>query len=233
MILGEYSPALYAQVAFATGILSIILCEVIAVKLGHEPPFPHAYITATASHYPEYVIFRIGTISGSVFTILAHFANYFWIKSVAYESVFQISKYYPKISLIFGIMGGMFLFVSTAAIDTGRTFDHLHNWCAASFFVFTILSCLYNTFINFILFSNTKIISKASFYIKVALTVAFIVQIAIGSKSGCFEHLGTYMENSSDLSHILEYTLAFTILGNILAMGYDLKGFKFVYDSKT
>ena len=44
-------------------------------------------------------------------------------------------------------MGALFLFVSTACIDTGRTFKDLHNECATGFFVTTILCCFYNTYV--------------------------------------------------------------------------------------
>lgn len=78
-------------------------------------------------------------------------------------------------------MGGLFLIVSTMAIDTGRTFDNLHNWCASSFFIFTILACLYNTFICYVLYSKTDRISKISMYTKLAFVFAFLIQFVIGT----------------------------------------------------
>lgn len=130
-------------------------------------------------------------------------------------------------------MGGIFLFVSTAAIDTGRTFKHLHNWCASSFFVFTILSCLYNTYICYVLYSKTGKIGRISMYVKIVFVVAFVVQLVLGSQAGFYENFWEYMAVRSDLGIALEYTLAFTILGYILSMSYDLKNFKYIYRNKN
>ena len=39
--------------------------------------------------------------------------------------------------MILGMMGGMFLTISTATIDTGIHEGHLHTFCASGFFTFT------------------------------------------------------------------------------------------------
>ena len=69
-------------------------------------------------------------------------------------------------------------------------------------------------------------------YLKYSFIIAFIIQFYIGSTAGVFDDLPHYMLKDSNLSHILEYTLAFTILAYFYTMAYDLKGFKFVYENK-
>jgi hypothetical protein len=78
MILGKFPSAVFPIVGSITAVIAIIVCYYIAVKKGHEERWPHTYISNTAKHYPEYIYFRIGTISGAVMSILAYFVNYFW-----------------------------------------------------------------------------------------------------------------------------------------------------------
>lgn len=40
---------------------AIVICEILAVRYGQEKPFPQATISATADHYPSYLVFRIAT----------------------------------------------------------------------------------------------------------------------------------------------------------------------------
>ena len=69
-------------------------------------------------------------------------------------------------------------------------------------------------------------------YLKYTFIAAFIVQIYIGATAGVFKDIGHYMLDDSNLSHILEYTLAFTILAYFYTMAFDLRDFKFVYERK-
>ena len=119
-MLGTYPAWLVPVMSATMGILSIIICYWLSQWLHQEKPLPHTWISRTAHHYPEYIIFRIGTISGSVFTIMSYFINHFWLKSLAYSSVFNLKKYKPEVTMGFGIIGGMFLMGSTANLDTGK-----------------------------------------------------------------------------------------------------------------
>jgi hypothetical protein len=76
--------------------------------------------------------------------------NHFYLRSIAREKAFNISKYHPEISMILGLIGSMLLMGSTANIDTGKVNGKWHNFCASNFFVFTILAQIYNTVIFWI-----------------------------------------------------------------------------------
>lgn len=52
MILGKFSASLFPLIGSISALLSVILCYFIAVKNGHEQPWPHTYISNTAKHYP-------------------------------------------------------------------------------------------------------------------------------------------------------------------------------------
>ena len=86
-----------------------------------------------ARHYPEFVIFRTATISGSVLSALGWFTNHFYLKSIAYEKVININKYKPQVILVIGLMGSFLLMGSTANIDTGKQNMKWHTACASSF----------------------------------------------------------------------------------------------------
>lgn len=122
-------------------------------------------------------------------------------------------------------MGTLYLFGSTATIDTGRMNMKLHVHCAGMFFILTIASCIYNTVICWAVYQGTKKISKVSISLKLILSVLLIYQLYLEY----FKASGLFTLDNSDLSHILEYTLSFTLLGHILVIAYDLKGFKMAY----
>lgn len=72
-----------------------------------------------AQHYPEYLFFRTGTITGAALLILGWMTNYFFLQTVSREHGINLKKYYPQIPLILGIAGGLLLMGNTATIDTG------------------------------------------------------------------------------------------------------------------
>jgi len=61
-----------------------------------------------------------------------------------------------------GMMGALGLMGSTANIDTGIKNGSWHQRCAATFFLFTSLAIFYNTYLNWIVYSHFKGISKFS-----------------------------------------------------------------------
>ncbi len=122
-------------------------------------------------------------------------------------------------------MGTFYLFGSTATIDTGKMNMKLHVHCAGMFFILTIASCMYNTVICWAVYQGTKKISKISIALKLILSGLLAFQLYLEF----FKASGLFTLDNSDLSHILEYTLAFSLLGYILVMAYDLKDFKMAY----
>lgn len=231
MRLGQFPASQFAVVGSVMAIVSIIACERIATWLGHEKPFPHAYISKTAQHYPEFIIFRIGTISGAVANILANFVNYFWLMTIGYEAGFDIGKYRPQITVVMSTVGMMALFVSTATIDTGIMDETLHGKAAGVFFVLTILSEVLNTFICWMMFRKVgRMMNRCSMYLKLVMVALFVIQAYVGIVSGAAGRLESAY--GSDMDIFLEYTLAFSVLGYNLLMAYDVKGFKLTYKSR-
>lgn len=74
-------------------------------------------------------------------------------------------------------MGTLYLFGSTATIDTGIMNNKLHIHCAGMFFILTIASCLYNTLLCVLVYRATKKISQISISLKVIIAVLLIFQL--------------------------------------------------------
>jgi hypothetical protein len=83
MIVGKFPASIFPIVGSLSAMISIVVCYEIAVSKGHEEKWPHTYISNTARHYPEFIYFRIATISGAVMTIFSFFVNYFWQLSIS------------------------------------------------------------------------------------------------------------------------------------------------------
>ena len=162
--------------------------------------------------------------------ILSYFLNHFYIRSVCYENMIHINKYKPKVTLFLGTLGIFGLFVSTATIDTGKMNTQLHVLCAGLFFLLTIMACVYNSFIYLMIYLHHKRVIKFwSLMIKLVLSVALIIQVYLNETSISFLHDKSV---SSDLDHYLEFTMAFTIEGFFILMGFDLKGYQMIYKNK-
>ena len=179
MFQGSFAPSVFINTASYVAMASLLLIYVVAVSLGQEEPFPRTYISACAGHYPNFVFFRISTISGSALLLLGWLVNHFFLKIIAKEHAFRIEKYRPEASLIMGMMGALGLMGSTANIDTGIHNGSWHQRCAATFFLFTSLAIYYNTYVNWIIYSHLKGISRLSMAVKAFLTFLMVVQMTI------------------------------------------------------
>lgn len=184
MIEGQFSAGIFFKTISYLVLITLVVIYAVAVELGQEPPIPKTYISSCAGHYPNFIIFRITTISGSVLIILGWFVNHFFIRSLCLEQGFRIKKYRPEISLILGEMGGVGLMGSTANIDTGIRNGTWHQHCAAVFFLFTTLAIFYNTFIYWVVERKTSCIGKRSMNTKLLLVLAMLLQALISYKYG-------------------------------------------------
>lgn len=229
--IGSFRAGLIPKATFWIASASIWLCYVIAVHLGQEPPWPQCWISGTAGHYPTYIIFRIGTISGSTLLILSWFINHFWQRQIAQNAGFKILYVLPQVTLIFGIMGAIGLMGSTANIDTGHRNEHWHTTCASVFFVGTGLASFYNTFVATVLY-RYGVISKKDYAPKLIISILLAIQVYISSTHGTTG--GTFASGplNDNLDHILEYTAAFTILFYIYLIGLDVRKYNLVYEWK-
>ena len=90
MFIGEFSPSIFFRVCAYVIMPTLPLIYYISQWYGHEPPFPKCWISDCAGHYPEFVFFRIATISGSVLVILGWLTNHFYLKSISREAAFRI-----------------------------------------------------------------------------------------------------------------------------------------------
>lgn len=194
MILGEYPAGIYFQVSAIFTILTLVLIYWISQYYGHDKPFPHAWISDIADHYPEYVFFRTATISGSVLMVLGWFANHFYIQTVGVENVINIHKYKPTIMLVIGMMGSFLLMGSTANIDTGERNNKWHTECASKFFICTLIAQIYNTAIFSHLYFAHKAVSKTTTYLKLIHLGLLLFQLYESSKSNLFENFGETLD---------------------------------------
>lgn len=231
MTQGEFSPSVFFKTSSYLLVGSLVAIYLIAVELGHEPPIPKTYISECAGHYPEFIIFRISTISGSVLTLLGWLTNHFFLKSLARERAFRIEQYRPEVAMILGLMGSMALMGSTANIDTGIRNGHWHQRCAASFFLLTSLAIAYNTFLNWLAYEKMRAISGTNMLVKGLLLLLLLIQMAISWKYG----QDSLLEDDglegigSEIGNVIEWTYSLTIAAVYVSMGNDVKRFEFVY----
>ncbi len=227
MILGEFSPELFFKIASYLVLSSLFIIYWISQYLGHEKPFPDPSISSCAGHYPEYVFFRVSTISGSALFVLGWLTNNFWLKTIARESTYNIRKIYPEIGMVMGMMSGLFLMGSTANIDTGKRDGVWHQHCAAAFFVFISLAIFYNTFVYYSVYKNTNKISKFSMGVKAIIVVSMIIQGYISAEYGSYSwSYGTPLDS---IGNLIEWTYAITVMLYCYFLALDMKGFKFIY----
>ena len=225
---GQFPAAYLAILSTTLAISSILLIEQISVRLGHEPPFPEAYISKCAQHYPEFIIFRIGTISAGVGMILAAFINYFWLMQVSHDSSYNLHRYHPGFTVVLSTTAICFLFGSTATIDTGIMNEHIHGTCASIFFVLMIVSQFYNTVVSWVMYQNRRVkMSGVSMAVKVVLCGLYILQLWVGTTGDCWGQM--YRGEVGSKNIFLEYTLALSVLGYTFVMGYDVRGYRMVY----
>ena len=62
---------LFYKVGGVIAIISLISIYSISQYLNHDSPFPSQTISRVAQNYPEFIIFRIGTITAAALIILA------------------------------------------------------------------------------------------------------------------------------------------------------------------
>jgi hypothetical protein len=90
MFPGTFSPSIFFKASYFTVMGTLVAIYYISQYYQHEDPFPHCWISGCAGHYPEYILFRIATITGSAFFFLGWMTNLFYLKSVAREKVFRL-----------------------------------------------------------------------------------------------------------------------------------------------
>ena len=129
-----------------------------------------------------------------------------------------------------GIAGAMFLMGSTANLDTGKHNTNWHVFCAGNFFVWSIFSVWYHTYISVVLYTKAKAGEKIPTIIKVVLSILILIQVVMDANA----HEEDFLQHRvrSNLSNILEYTLAFSLLAFFLLFAYDLRKFKMAYTYK-
>lgn len=228
MFIGEFSPSLFFKICSYTIAGTLPLIYLISQWYGHEKPFPDCWISGCAGHYPEFIFFRIATISGSVLVILGWLTNHFYLKSISREAAFRIETYHPEIPLLMGMIGGMLLMGSTANIDTGKRNGKWHTFCASRFFIFTLLALIYNTVLYYIVHSKIGKVSTSNLYFKIALAAAMVLQLYVSLEYGEFD--AETWEGLGSVNVILEWTLTLTVIANFYLMGLDVEHFKFVYE---
>lgn len=80
---GAFSAFLFYKVGALCAIASLFIIYQLSQYYKHEGPFPSQDITHTARHYPEFLVFRLSTITGSTFIVLGWLTNYFVLRTLA------------------------------------------------------------------------------------------------------------------------------------------------------
>lgn len=233
--LGEFASSLFFKLTTYLIIPTLFIVYWISQIYGHEKPFPNCWISKCAQHYPEFVFFRVATISGSVPMMLGWFTNHFYLKSVCKEQAFNLRQYYPEISLVLGLMGGMLLMGSTASIDTGKMNTHLHTFCASNFFIFTLAAQVYNAIVYTFVYKNTKAVSYKNLLVKYVqiglLGIQAIVSLYQSGVGGFWNITEENQSSANQLDIFLEWTLTLTVIMGFYSMSLDVEKFAFVYES--
>lgn len=119
MFKGSFPAFTFYKVGAICAVLSLVIIYNQSQYYHHEPPFPKRTISQVAQHYPEFVIFRLSTITGSALLVLGWVTNYLFLKTFTRDHQINLRKYHAKIPLIMGMTAGILLMFSTALIDTG------------------------------------------------------------------------------------------------------------------
>lgn len=83
MFKGSFPAFIFYGVGATCAILSLFGIYYLSQYYHHEPPFPNRTISQVAQHYPEYLIFRLSTITGSVLIVLGWLTNYFFLETIS------------------------------------------------------------------------------------------------------------------------------------------------------
>jgi uncharacterized membrane protein YbjE (DUF340 family) len=110
---------------------------------------------------------------------------------------------------------------STATLATGKHYIHWHTLCATTFFVLTILACLYNTLMCYLVSRKVHSFENGTMIVKYILTALLTVWLYLAL---------FYHSPNKNFGNIVEYALAYLILAYIFLIGYDLKNFMLDYE---
>lgn len=102
-----------------------------AVSKGEEPPYPHATITSTATHYPQDIVFRFVMLFNSSFLALTFFVVFRWIESEALRVNFPNPPKYQ----FYLAEGSILCYSITIGTIDGKGTGKLHGPCAVTFFI--------------------------------------------------------------------------------------------------
>lgn len=230
MLIGEFAPSVFFKTCSYVIIATLFIIYYLSQLLGHEKPFPNCWISDCAGHYPEFVFFRVATISGSVLVMLGWMTNHFYLKSISREASFRVEAYRPEIAMVAGLIGAMLLMGSTANLDTGKRHPKWHTFCASRFFMFTVGAQIYNTVVYWLVRSKIGKVSKPNNYFKAVLLALLVLQLLVSIRYGVDEVETAQAEVASVIGKILEWTLTITVILGFYSMSLDVAHFKFVYE---
>lgn len=219
MFVGSFSPAIFFKVSSVFLACTITVIYFIAQRLGQEPPL--SWISGCAQHYPEFILFRLATISGAVFILLGWMTNTFYLRTVAKEKGFHIQRYQPQIPMVLGMMGALFITVSTATLDTGERKGKLHVHCASGFFICTYFAILYNTAIYWVTQNKTRALNGRLLIWKTVIAGILAAMTIYNSFSVGPDGL------KSTKGIILEWSASYTVAAYFFVMSKDVEPLAF------
>ena len=230
MFKGSFPAFTFYKVGAICAVLSLVIIYYQSQYYHHEPPFPKRTISQVAQHYPEFVIFRLSTITGSALIVLGWLTNYFFLKTFTRDHQINLRKFHPKISLTMGVTAGILLMFSTGLIDTGIMNELFHGICATSFFILTFAAQVYNAIICIYLQKESNNgLSQWNMYLKYAILVLLALQLIDSSINGIGIADIFGGEDNSDKSNFFEWTLTATVISMFLSIGLDANKYELVY----
>lgn len=138
MIQGEIKLNRIIYVVVPAMIATTLFCYYMAVKYHEQKPFPYATVTATASHYPQDIVFRFVMLIFSSTLALLFYTVVRWMDKKAERAGFEkIPRYY-----LYSGMFSIFCYcVTIGTIDeVGR--GKWHGPCAVTFFVIWVVAII-------------------------------------------------------------------------------------------
>ena len=102
------------------------------------PPYPHATVTDTATHYPQDIVFRYVMLINSSFLALIFFVVFRWLEFQAFRV-----KYPPPLKYQFYLAEASILcYAITIGTIDGKGIGKLHGPCAVIFFIIWLVTVL-------------------------------------------------------------------------------------------
>ncbi|EAS00856.3 Frag1/DRAM/Sfk1 family protein (macronuclear) [Tetrahymena thermophila SB210] len=205
-------------------ILTCLFTYIMAISKHEEEPFPYCTITATASHFPQSVVFRLNMLFISGVTLFFWFVIYSWLNFISKK--YQCGKVSAKLFQLAGL-GSFFFAMAVATIDTGKMNQNLHTFVALTFFIIWIAAIPLITYkIYQFKVIYRSIVSPLSWNIKLFSVAAMIITCIVNVIKYLFPN-ALYFDPHIDT---IEWFVTFSLAIWLFSFSYDWEVFYICMD---